>query len=98
MKTLNFRPNRNLTADFLDLHIENQVGQLFSAIYPEPSYEPYYLPFNSIQTILVKKNIPFAFWLKYFEESPVNEVVLIHSTRNVSNLERRLLHTKLMNI
>jgi hypothetical protein len=48
------------TADFLDLHMENQDGTLFTSVYHKPSYEPYYLPFNSIHPLHMKKNIPFA--------------------------------------
>ncbi|CAF1535654.1 unnamed protein product, partial [Rotaria sordida] len=40
--------NIGSAVDFLDLHIENQDGQLFTTVYVKPSYEPYYLPFNSI--------------------------------------------------
>ncbi|CAF2033850.1 unnamed protein product [Rotaria magnacalcarata] len=183
------------TADFLDLHIENQDGPLFTTLYQKPSYEPYYLPFNSIHPLHMKKNIiftmllrairycstfssyrderetlrmallinrypnkfideqfnhvllklnidqPLAFknyknyrqkiidfpvkekvpvdygktmfvhftfcssmrtfpgkfhvlWNKYFGESPINEVVPIFGTRNVKNLQRRLIYTK----
>ncbi|CAF1365955.1 unnamed protein product [Rotaria sordida] len=50
-------------ADFLDLHIENQDGQLFTIIFQKPSYEPYYLPFNSIHPLHMKKNIIFTIFL-----------------------------------
>ncbi|CAF3183115.1 unnamed protein product, partial [Rotaria sp. Silwood2] len=52
------------TADFLDLHIENQDGQLFTSVYQKPSYEPYYLPFNSIHPLHMKKNIIFTMLLR----------------------------------
>jgi len=51
-------------ADFLDLYIENQNGQLFTTVYHKPSYEPYYLPFNSVHPLHMKKNIPFAMILR----------------------------------
>ncbi|CAF2747679.1 unnamed protein product [Rotaria sp. Silwood2] len=54
----------NSYADFLDVHIENKDGQLFTTVYHKPSYEPYYLPFNSIHPIHMKKNIPFAMLLR----------------------------------
>ena len=54
----------NLYADFLDLHIENRNGQLFTAVYHKPSYEPYYLPFNSVHPMHMKKNIPFTMLLR----------------------------------
>ncbi|CAF2889661.1 unnamed protein product [Rotaria sp. Silwood2] len=186
------------TADFLDLHIENQDGQLFTTTYQKPSYEPYYLPFNSIHQLHMKKNIIFtmllravrycstfqayldereklrmvlmvnkypnkfiheqfnhvllklnidqpltcinysnfrqriidssvkekipvdygktmfvhftycsgmktfpskfhALWNKYFGQSPINEVVPILGTRNVKNLQRRLVHAYTIN-
>ncbi|CAF4979401.1 unnamed protein product [Rotaria sp. Silwood1] len=43
--------------DFLDLHIENEDGLLFTSVFQKPSYEPYYLPFNSIHPLHMKKNI-----------------------------------------
>ncbi|CAF4181237.1 unnamed protein product, partial [Rotaria sordida] len=56
--------NIGSTADFLDLHIENQDGQLFTTIFQKPSYEPYYLPFNSIHPLHMKKNIIFTMLLR----------------------------------
>jgi hypothetical protein len=56
--------NISLEADFLDLHIENQEGQLYTSVYHKPSHEPYYLPFNSIHPLHMKKNIPFAMFLR----------------------------------
>ncbi|CAF1461108.1 unnamed protein product [Rotaria sordida] len=35
--------NINSYADFLDVHIENRDGQLFTTVYYKPSYEPYSL-------------------------------------------------------
>ena len=48
------------TATFLDLHIENQAGQLHTSVFHKPSYEPYYLPFTSIHPMQMKRNIPFV--------------------------------------
>ena len=56
--------NISSTADFLDLHMENQDGELFTSVYHKPSHEPYYLPFNSIHPLHMKKNIPFAMLLR----------------------------------
>ena len=56
--------NISLEADFLDLHMENQDGQLLTKVYYKPSYEPYYLPFNSIHPLHMKKNIPFTMLLR----------------------------------
>lgn len=50
--------------NFLDLHIENDQGSLLTKVYHKPSYEPYYLPFNSIHPMHMKKNIPFAMFLR----------------------------------
>jgi len=49
-----------LSINFLDLHIENNNGQLVTKVYNKPSYEPYFLPFNSIHPRHIKKNIPFT--------------------------------------
>lgn len=56
--------NINSYANFLDLHIENKDNILFTCVYHKPSYEPYYLPFNSIHPLHMKKNIPFAMLLR----------------------------------
>ncbi|CAF4204177.1 unnamed protein product, partial [Rotaria sordida] len=52
--------NVGFITDFLDLHIENKDGQLFTTVFQKPSYEPYYLPFNSVHPIHMKKNIIFT--------------------------------------
>ena len=187
--------NISFVADFLDLHMENRDGELFTTVFHKPSYEPYYLPFNSVHPLHMKKNIPFAMlvravrycstfegylhereslrmalllnkypgefisdqfnhvlqkfkinqpfninnykllrraliespiqekmptdygrmlfihftycssmrsfpskfhylWHKYFEQSPINEITPILGTRNVDNLQKRLVHTR----
>ncbi|CAF1492784.1 unnamed protein product [Adineta steineri] len=35
-----------------------------------------------------------SLWNKYFKQSPINEVTPILGTRNVNNLQRRLVHTR----
>lgn len=50
--------------NFLDLHIENRDGLLVTKVYHESSYEPYYLPFNSIHPFHMKKDILFAMILR----------------------------------
>ncbi|CAF1661361.1 unnamed protein product, partial [Rotaria magnacalcarata] len=50
--------------NFLDLKIENKNGVLFTEVYHKPSYESYYLPFNSIHPIHMKKNIPFEMLIR----------------------------------
>ena len=52
------------STSFLDLSIQNQDGSLLTQVYHKPSYEPYYLPFNSIHPMHMKKNIPFAMLLR----------------------------------
>lgn len=52
------------STNFLDLHIRNDQGQLVTKVYHKPSYELYYLPFNSIHPMHMKKNIPFAMFLR----------------------------------
>ena len=56
--------NISFHADFLDLHMENQNGHLFTKVYHKPSHEPYCLPFNSMHPLHMKKNIPFAILLR----------------------------------
>ncbi|CAF1364639.1 unnamed protein product [Rotaria sp. Silwood1] len=50
--------------NFLDLYIENRNGELFTKVYHKPSYEPYYLPFNSVQSMHMKKNISFEMLIR----------------------------------
>lgn len=48
------------TINFLDLEITIGDGQMSTKVYHKPSYEPYYLPFNSVHPLHMKKNIPYA--------------------------------------
>ncbi|CAF1546900.1 unnamed protein product [Rotaria sp. Silwood1] len=64
IKQINTSENIGSTADFLDLHMENQDGQVFTTVYQQQSYEPYYLPFNSIHPLHMKKNIIFTMCLR----------------------------------
>ncbi|CAF1521721.1 unnamed protein product [Rotaria sp. Silwood1] len=64
------------STNFLDLCIENKNGELFTKVYHKPSYEPYYLPFNSFHPIHMKMNIPYA--------------MLIHAIKYCSTLETYL--------
>ncbi|CAF1627741.1 unnamed protein product, partial [Rotaria magnacalcarata] len=63
-ENINLSANIGSTVNFLDLNMENQDGQLFTTVYQKPSYEPYYLPFNSIHPLHMKKNIPFAMLIR----------------------------------
>jgi hypothetical protein len=56
--------NISFQADFLDLHVENIDDHLVTTVYHKPSYEPYYLPFNSIHPMHMKKNIPYTMLLR----------------------------------
>ena len=61
---INLSANISSTADFLDLHMENRDGKLYTTVYHKPSYEPYYLPFNSVHPLHLQKNIPFTMFLR----------------------------------
>ncbi|CAF3472415.1 unnamed protein product [Rotaria socialis] len=50
--------------NFLDIYIENINADLFAKVYHKPSYEPYYLPFNSVHPLHMKKNILFTMFLR----------------------------------
>jgi len=52
------------SVNFLDLHIENNNGQLYTKVYNKPSYEPYFLPLNNIHPMHIKKNIPYTMLLR----------------------------------
>lgn len=62
----------NTNVNFLDLHIENKDGYLLTCVYHKPSYEPYYLPFNSVHPLHMKKNIPFAMLLRAIRMKKLN--------------------------
>ena len=51
-------------ANFLDLSIENVNGNLQIKVYHKSSYEPYYLPCNSVHPIHMKRNIPYTMLLR----------------------------------
>jgi hypothetical protein len=58
------KANISNQVNFLDLKTKNQDGNLLTSVYHKPSYEPYYLPFNSIHPLHMKQNIPFAMSLR----------------------------------
>ncbi|CAF3778152.1 unnamed protein product [Rotaria sp. Silwood1] len=62
--------------NFLDLYIENINGELFTKVYHKPSYEPYYLPFNSVHAMHMKKNIQFAMLIRTIKYCSIFEVYL----------------------
>ena len=63
-KNIILKANINNQINFLDLKIQNQDSNLLTSVYHKPSYEPYYLPFNSIHPLHTKQNIPFAMLLR----------------------------------
>ncbi|CAF5119257.1 unnamed protein product, partial [Rotaria sp. Silwood1] len=65
-ENIQLRANIGSFTNFLDLYMENRDGTLFTTVYQKPSYEPYYLPFNSIHPSHMKKNIPFTMLLRAF--------------------------------
>jgi hypothetical protein len=57
--------NVNSIINFLDLHVKNQKSSIVHhTVYHKPSYQPYYLPFTSVHRMHMKKNIPFAMFLR----------------------------------
>ena len=63
-ENINLSANISSSVNFLDLYIENRDGQLFISVYQKPSYEPYYLPFNSIHPLHMKMNVSFTTLLR----------------------------------
>ncbi|CAF0939119.1 unnamed protein product [Didymodactylos carnosus] len=51
-------------ADFLDVHIENHVGQLKTSVYRKPAAEPYVLSYASDHPRHVHANIPYEALLR----------------------------------
>ena len=58
------KANISKQVNFLDLKIQNQDAILITSVYHKPSHQPYYLPFNSIHPLHMKKNIPFTMLLR----------------------------------
>ncbi|CAF3531822.1 unnamed protein product [Rotaria socialis] len=75
-ENINLSANIGSAVNFLDLNMENKNGQLITMVYQKPSYEPYYLPFNSIHPLHMKKNIPFAMLLRAFRYCSTFETYL----------------------
>ncbi|CAF3091932.1 unnamed protein product [Rotaria sp. Silwood2] len=63
-ENIKLKANIGSFTNFLHLYTENRDGTLFTAVYQKPSYEPYYLPSNSIPPLHMKKNIPFIMLLR----------------------------------
>lgn len=65
-----FDENIKLTAtigqstNFLGLYVENENGKWITNVYHKPSHELYYLPFNSIHPLHMKKNISFGMLIR----------------------------------
>ena len=55
-----FSESIGLTAEYLDVRLENREGRLVTEVFHKPSHEPYFLPFTSVHVQHIKKNIPFA--------------------------------------
>ncbi|CAF4901697.1 unnamed protein product [Rotaria sp. Silwood1] len=84
------------------IRLENRNGILFTKVYQKPSYEPYYLPFNSIHPIHMKKNIPFTMLLRllrycstfesYIEEREKLRVTLLLNKHSNKIIEQQFLN------
>ncbi|CAF1463276.1 unnamed protein product [Adineta steineri] len=48
------------TINFLDLDITINDNQLHTKVYHKPSYDLYFLPYNSVHPLHMKKNVPYA--------------------------------------
>ena len=62
-ENINLSANISSSVNFLDLYIENRDSQLLTSVYQKQSYEPYYLPFNSIHSSHMKMSVPFTMLL-----------------------------------
>ena len=63
-ENIKLNPQVGQSTNFLDLSLENSDGSLITDVYQKPSYEPYFLPFNSIHPMHMKRNIPFTMFLR----------------------------------
>ena len=62
--------------NFLDLYMENVNAELFTKVYHKPFYEPYFLPFNSIHSIHMKRNIPYEMLLRRIKYCSTSQTYL----------------------
>jgi hypothetical protein len=68
--------------NFLDVRFENQSGQPITSVFHKPSHETYYLPFNTVHAMHIKRNIPFAAQLRAIRYSS-NFQVYINERKNI---------------
>ena len=59
-KNIKFSSSIGLSAEYLDVRLENRGGILMSEVFHKPSHEPYFLPFTSVHANHIKKSIPFT--------------------------------------
>jgi hypothetical protein len=57
---IEFSETTGQSIEHLDIKLENRGGKLVLEVFHQPSYEPYFLPYNSIHVKHIKKNIPFG--------------------------------------
>lgn len=53
-----------LSADFVDVQVDNDNGQLITKIFYKPSAEPYIVPYSSDHPRHVHRNVPYAALLR----------------------------------
>ncbi|CAF2096381.1 unnamed protein product [Rotaria magnacalcarata] len=102
-ENINLSANIGSIVNFLDLSIENQDGQLYTTVFQKPSYEPYYLPFNSIHPLHMKKNIPFAMLLRAIRycstfESYLNEREKLRMALSLNKYPNKIIDEQLNNV
>ncbi|CAF0803632.1 unnamed protein product [Adineta steineri] len=72
-----------ITAEYLDVKLENRGGVLITEVFHKPSHEPYSLPFTSTHAQHIKKNIPDAIIDLYNEtRSIANRTIVLHAMRD----------------
>lgn len=59
-KNIELSESIGLTAEYLDVRLENRNGNLVTEVFHKPAHEPYYLPYTSVHAEHIKRNIPFA--------------------------------------
>lgn len=64
------------SVNFLDLYILNINGHMFTKVFHKPSYEPYFLPFNSMHPMHMKKNIPYEMLFRGIKYCPTFEAYI----------------------
>ena len=70
------------------------IQSLNQDITPTDHGRTMFIPFTYCTTMRTFPSKFHTFWCKYFQQSPINEIIPVLRTRNVDNLQGRLTSTQ----